>query len=279
MILKSTNVTHSYPESGELPIQMTNDLFFHYLLQDYDEQSILKGIISSFYDIPFEEIISAQVENPISYGEDISSKEMILDVKTLLNDNQIINLEMQVINYKDWPERSLSYLCRCFDNLHKGQGYLHIKGAYHIGFLDYSLFPDEPEFYATYSIKNNKTSRLYTSKFGVSVVDLSKIELASDDDKIHHRDLWASFFKATTWEEINMLATQDTNINNAAIRLNHLVEDQKIRDQIWARQDQLRREIDMRYFYETEIEKTKAELNEKNKEIERLKQELEKYKK
>ena len=254
----------SYPTSGQLPVCMTNDLLFHYLLQDTDHPNILKGIISSFFDISFDDIKSAFVENPITYGEDFSAKEMVLDVKALLNNANIINLEMQVLNHENWPERSISYLCRCFDNLESGEGYINVKGAYHIGFLDFTLFPDTPEFYATYTIRNTKTNLPYTSKFGISVVDLNKINNATEEDKIHHRHLWASFFKSTSWEEIHMLALQDKNIETAAIKLNKLIEDQNIRDEIWARQDFIRCQNDLRYYYETEI----ASLHE---EIERLK--------
>ena len=250
----SVTIGSYYPKEGALPVRMTNDLLFHYLLQDHDDEDILKGIISSFCNIPIEEIKSVVVQNPISYGEKLDSKTMVLDVKALLNDNRIINLEMQVINYNDWPERSISYICRCFDNLLAGQGYLQVKGAFHIGFLDFTLFPDNAAFYTTYSMRDDKTNRLYSSKFGITVVDLTLIDNATEDDKAHHRDLWASFFKAKTWEEIHMLATQDKNIERAAIKLYTLSEDQRIRDEIWAREDQLRRELDMKYSYEAAME-------------------------
>ena len=51
-----------------------------------------------------------------------------------------------------------------------------------------------------------------------------------------------------------MLATQDKNIEKAAIKLYTLSEDQRIRDEIWAREDQLRQELDMKYSYEVAIE-------------------------
>ena len=40
-----------------------------------------------------------------------------LDIRVVLNQNTLINLEMQVINEHNWPERSLSYLYREFDQL------------------------------------------------------------------------------------------------------------------------------------------------------------------
>lgn len=247
-----------FPTEGELPVCMTNDLLFHLLLQDPDMADILKGLISSFQDIEFDEINSVIVQNPISFGETINSKTMVLDVKAILNNNSIVNLEMQVINCGDWPERSLSYLCRCFDNIESGQGYDSVKGAFHIGFLNYTLFPDAPVFFASYEIKNAVTNRLYTSKFGISVVDLTLIDMATDEDKKFHRHLWASFFRATTWEEINMIATQDKNIQLAATKLYQLSEDQRIRDELWARQDAIRQQIDFENYHRRRYEEVEA---------------------
>ena len=247
-----------FPTEGELPVCMTNDLLFHLLLQDPDMADILKGLISSFQDIEFDEINSVIVQNPISFGETINSKTMVLDVKAILNNNSIVNLEMQVINCGDWPERSLSYLCRCFDNIESGQGYDSVKGAFHIGFLNYTLFPDAPLFFTSYEMKNAVTNRLYTSKFGISVVDLTLIDMATDEDKKFHRHLWASFFRATTWEEINMIATQDKNIQLAATKLYQLSEDQRIRDELWARQDAIRQQIDFENYHRRRYEEVEA---------------------
>ena len=54
---------------------------------------------------------------------DVGGKEFILDIEVMLNDDTLLNLEMQVANEHNWPERSLSYLCRTFDQLYSGQEY------------------------------------------------------------------------------------------------------------------------------------------------------------
>jgi len=39
-----------------------------------------------------------------------------------INDSLFLNLEMQLYNDGYWPERSLSYTCRSYDNLNRGAG-------------------------------------------------------------------------------------------------------------------------------------------------------------
>ena len=252
-----TQITANIP-TGKLPFRMTSDILFKVLMQS--SKNVLKGIVCSYLDLVPETIKSIDISNPISLKEDLAAKEMILDIKAILNDETIINLEMQVINFNDWTERSLSYLCRCFDNLGPGHGYLHVKSAVHIGFLDYTLFPDHPEFYATYRMINERTGQLYSSKFRISVVDLTKRNLATKEDIAHHRDLWAAFFKATEWGEIMALAEKDKNISEAAVTLRKLSDDELFKMRYEAREDMLRQELDMQYYYTNQLNEKDAEL-------------------
>lgn len=44
------------------------------------------------------------------------------------------------------------------------------------------------------------------------MLDLTRIDLATEEDRAFHIDYWASLFKAATWEEIKMLAEKDAQI-------------------------------------------------------------------
>ena len=134
--------------SGPLTIPMTNDYLFRALLQQNNK--VLKGLIGALLHLSLNEIISVEITNPVELGKSIDAKDFFLDIKVLLNNDTIINLEMQVVNEHNWPERSLSYLCRSFDGLNKGDNYLEVKPVIQISLLDFTLFSDHPEFYATY---------------------------------------------------------------------------------------------------------------------------------
>ena len=78
-----------------------------------------------------------------------------------------------------------------------------------------------------------------------------------------------------------MIATQDKNIQLAATKLYQISEDQRIRDELWARQDAIRQQIDFENYHrrryeeveaklaetEAKTNKAEAELAEKNKSI------------
>ena len=118
-------------------------------------------------------------------------KTFFLDINVLLNDNTLINIEMQVAKLGNWPERSLGYLCRSSDSLNKGDDYIDIKSAIHISFLDYTLFPEYPEFHSVYKLKNDKNSMIYTDKFIIHVINLTCIDLATEKNLFYGIDQWA----------------------------------------------------------------------------------------
>lgn len=219
------NLKHA---SGKIQYRGTNNYIFQAFLQENNDA--LKSLICSVLHMDPATIISIEITNPILLGKYIEGKTFILDIKVLLNNNTIINLEMQIENQQNWPERSLGYLCRCFDNLNSGEEYIDVKSAIHIGFLDFHLFPDSPEFHATFKILNIKNFHEYTNKFVLHVVDLECIHLATEEDKAYETDKWASFFKAKTWEELIMLADQMPSLQSSVETLYQLNTDEQIRE-------------------------------------------------
>lgn len=88
---------------------------------------------------------------------------------------------------------------------------------------------------------NVKNHRIYSDKLRLSVLDLTQINLATEDDCHYKLNEWAAFFKATTWEEIKMLAKNNPDIADAATTVYQLTQEQTIRMQIDAREDYYRR--------------------------------------
>ena len=200
--------------TGPLPVRMTNDVLFHLLFET--NPTALRGLICSLLNLEDCNIHSIEVKNPIEFGKTVFSKGFILDLKLLLNNNTSINVEMQVLKSKNWTERSLSYLCRSYDKLNVGEDYFEANAAIHIGILDYDLFPeDEARFYTTYHLADDVTHKICTGKFQLSVLYLNHADKATEEDIACHPDHWAKFFKATTWEDLKMLAEKSPTLNEA----------------------------------------------------------------
>ena len=267
--MNKTNLT------GPLTIPMTNDYLFRALLQQNNK--VLKGLISSLLHLPLEEIVSVEITNPIELGRSIDDKTFFLDIKVLLNSDTVINLEMQVINEQNWPERSLSYLCRSFDNLNKGEGYLEVKQAIQVSLLDFTLFPDNPEFYAAYQLLNVKNCIKYSDKLRLHVLDLTRIDLATEEDRKYQIDYWAALFKTTTWEELKMLAKKNDAIAEAVETIYKLSEEENIRLQCEAREDYYRRQRDaqiLRERQDRQMQEQKRQMQEQERQMQEQEQQM-----
>ena len=233
--MQNKQVASFMEAKGVIEYNMTNNYMFRYILQK--NKKVLKGLICSLLHLKPEQIQKVEIKNPINLSGDVSGKEFILDINVMLNDNTLINLEMQVANEYNWPERSLSYLCRSYDQLYSGQNYIDVLPVIHIGFLDFTLHPKEPEFYATYKMLNVKNHLVYSDKFVLSVVNLNQIELATNEDKAYNIDFWARIFKAKTWEELKMFAKDNEYLQEAAESLYVANADEIVRQQCRARED------------------------------------------
>lgn len=246
--------------TGTIDFTLRNNYMFQFVLQNLD---ILKGLLCSLLDLQPEEIREIKILNPISLGDGFDAKAFIMDILILLNSNQRINLEMQVENEGNWPDRSLSYLCRSFDNLVVGENYKNVRAAVHIGILDFDVFPDQPEFYSDNRLMNVKTHKVYDDKLRLRVLSLNQIQLATPEDKAAGRDKWAALFRAKTWEELKMAASQNPCMEAAAEKLYDANADFVARERARAFLEYQRKERD-RAQLERENAEQKAALAEKD---------------
>ena len=247
----------TFPAFGPLPISMTNDYLFRALLQRNNK--VLKGLVCSLLHLAPGQLHSAEITNPIELGASVTDKTFILDIKVLLNDQTVLNLEMQVINQHNWVERSLSYLCRDFDSLQSGESYQAIRPVLQIGILNFTLFPEQPEFYATYQFLNVKNHSLYSDKLRISVLNLTQIEYATEEDRSWQLNSWASLFRATTWEELTMLAQNNDYIKEAADTVFRLCQDERVRMECEAREDHYRTQLGIQRMIERQAAALEAQ--------------------
>ncbi|MDE5716900.1 MAG: Rpn family recombination-promoting nuclease/putative transposase, partial [Lachnospiraceae bacterium] len=119
-----------------------------------------------------EEIMAIRILNPIEIGGMIDDKMMMLDLKLELNDSRILDIEMQVIDEGNWTERTLTYLCRAFDQLEKGEDYMEVKETIHIGILDFTPKDFPEKLYLDNFFYNLDTEHKYSDKMSIRMLQL-----------------------------------------------------------------------------------------------------------
>ena len=136
-----------------------------------------------------------------------------------------------------------------------------------------------------------KNHSVYSDKFTLHVVDLTHIELATEEDKAWNINYWARLFTATTWEDVKMIAEKDIHMKAAAKEMYKFSADQMFEERCRARDDFMKQERTrnkiMKELTEALEARDKAleardkaleardkELEESKKELELLKQQL-----
>ena len=71
------------------------------------------------------------------------------------------------------------------------------------------------------------------------MVDLTQIDLATEEDKAYGIDHWAALFKSQTWEELKMLAKNNDSITDAVSTIYDITQDSVLREEIRAREERL----------------------------------------
>ena len=259
--------------TGRIRYSFTNDYMFKAVLQK--KPKVLRSLLASLLHLPVNRLKNVQIENPIILGESIDSKTVILDILVLLNDNQRINIEMQVISQSFWKERSLTYLCRLYNQLDAGEEYSKALKAMHIGILDFEIFPNENQFYSQNLLMDKNTHRIYSDNLALNVLCLKHIEYATSEDRDCGLYQWAKLFAATTWEELMMIAKNNDIMEEAVVTIKELSEDERIRMQCEARR---RYERDWKTA-QRKLETAQRQLAEERESNQKLKLELDALKK
>ncbi len=249
--------------SGPLPHNLLNDLMFRIVFET--NQEALKSLLCSLLHMKEENIAELVITNPIRLGETPNKKLYIYDIYLLLNNNEKVHLELQVVPQEFWTERSLCYLCRDFGDLNSGDSYDMIKPHIQIDIIDFDLYENSQEFYATYHLANDKTGRIYSDKLSLHVLELNKEEHATEEDKSYHIDYWARLFKATTWEEIKMLAQEQKVLQSTVETMYRISADEQVRMELRAREDELR----LQRSIENSIKRREAYMAEQDVKIEK----------
>ena len=85
-------------------------------------------------------------------------------------------------------------------------------------------------------MKNIVNNNIYSDKLLLNVLDLNQIHLATNDDIACGLQYWARLFKAKTWEELQMLASEYEVFEGITDTMQQALADKKTRLECEARE-------------------------------------------
>ena len=169
-------------------------------------QDLLEKLVAALLGIPLESIEQFTVRNPEMPPEVLGDKFCRLDINMIVN-NQRIDLEVQIANEGDYPERVMLYWAREFSTaLPAGQSYSMLPRTIIISIIDFNLFDCE-EFRSFFQPLEATRHTLLSDKMGFHFFELRKLP-----DDVNEKDallLWLSLFRAETEEDLEKIKSME----------------------------------------------------------------------
>lgn len=198
----------------KLEYTFKTDTLFKMLFVQYPE--LLKKLVADLLGIPLEGIGQFVIRNPEMPPENLGDKFCRLDINMTVN-GQRVDLEVQVCNEGDYPERVMYYWywAREFSSaLFTGQGYSTLPRTIVISIIDFILF-DCKEYDSFFQPLEVKRHTLLSDKMGFHFFELPKLPDHVDEDDMLL--LWLSLFKAETEEELEKIKEMEVPVMSQAI--------------------------------------------------------------
>jgi predicted transposase/invertase (TIGR01784 family) len=181
---------------------------------------LLKQLVCELLGIRLESIGEFFVINPEMPPESLGDKFCRLDINMTI-DGQRVDLEIQVRDEGDYPERVLFHWAREYSSaLQEGGDYIDLPRTVIISILNFNLFECE-EYYSEFQALEVTRHTPLTNKMNMYFYELGKLpeEVTADDMRL----LWLTLFKADTKEELAKIESMEVPVMEQAIKAYHQI--------------------------------------------------------
>jgi predicted transposase/invertase (TIGR01784 family) len=197
---------------AKLEYTFKNDTLFKTLFVQYPD--LLKRLTAELLGVRLESIGQFAIINPDIPPEVVGDKFCRLDINMEI-DGQRVDLEIQVHDEGDYPERSLYYWAREYSaSLSAGVEYVKLPRVVIISIVAFNLF-DCAEFHSEFQALEITRHSALTDKMCLHYFELPKLpKTVAGDDELK---LWLALFSAETEEELKRLEELGAPVMEQAI--------------------------------------------------------------
>ena len=197
----------------ELKYKFTYDTLFKTLFVKFPR--LLKRLVAATLGIAVDSISEFAITNPDIPPGAIGDKFCHLDITMALN-GQLINLEVQVEDRKDYRERSLYHFARVYSSaLQSGSLYSSLPRVVIISIVDFLMF-DCAEYRSEFRPIEVDRHELLSDKLAMLYFEVRKLPKVSDLNS--ELEFILSLFRAKTEEDLNQLEALEVPVVKQAIR-------------------------------------------------------------
>ncbi|GMO48629.1 MAG: hypothetical protein Ta2G_04580 [Termitinemataceae bacterium] len=198
-----------------------SDFVFGLLFGNPNYTDLLVSLLQAILGFPMQDFLGIKILNPITRPKYPTNKTCILDVKIMLKNKKMINVEIQIKNLPGLRERILFYTASMITNqIKKGEDYQKIQQVIGIYILDYELLPGK-KFHHTYNLIEKQNGDILTDLLEIHIIELPKVKNNCDNMLCN----WMQFIHADTEEKMALVAKRSPKIRKAYARIVELSAD------------------------------------------------------
>jgi predicted transposase/invertase (TIGR01784 family) len=208
-------------------------------------------------------ISSVEILNPYNEREFIDDKLSIVDVKARDNHDDLYQIEIQLLSYRDLPARiSYGWADLYSSQLSSGQPYSRLKPTYAIWLLAEDLFPERDGYLHDFRLRDAQGQNL-VEHGGIWLLELNKFDTEPVNTE---QERWLKFFKEGEGldSEALPLWMQTPEMKQAMSTLKAFSEKDRAYHAYQARQNYLRQQMSI----QQELDDRRAEAEQAKREAE-----------
>ncbi|MCL2276439.1 MAG: Rpn family recombination-promoting nuclease/putative transposase [Treponema sp.] len=202
----------------KLDYTFKTDILFKTLFVQYPD--LLKQLVSELLQISLRSIDQFIITNPEIPPDSLGDKFCRLDINMTVN-GQHIDLEIQIENEKNYPERVLYYWAREYSSsLPSGKNYKYLPRTIIVSIIDFLLF-DCSDYHSEFQPLEITRHESLSDKMTLHFFELRKLpkEINADNKLL----LWLSLFKAETVEELEKIKSMEVPVMEQAINAYYII--------------------------------------------------------
>ena len=263
--MSDNNLTNQTKEEKLKEIKVLkpkNDVVFQRLFNK-DNEKITKAFVEALLDEKIHKIKINEDKDLLSKALD--QKSGILDLQVDVNDEEKVDVEIQLIERSNLPERLLFYFSKLYlRGIGKGEDYRFAKRVVLIAIIDYNLkMKIENKKMETIwklidrkLIEKDNLQNILTNKLEIHILELDKVKEEYKKNKKNEKAQWLLFLDNPNTKEVEEIMEKNEEVKDAVIEVKKLSEDEELQRLADLREKAI---MDEKAIYQAGLDKGKTE--------------------
>ena len=230
-----------------------NDIVFQSLFNQSNKE-ITKAFVQALIEQKIEKIVINSDKELLREKPD--DKLGILDLQVDVNDNEKIDVEIQLIEKKNFADRLLYYFSRLYaEGIKRGDSYDKAKKVVLIAIIDFKLdlTKEITEIETEWKLREkNRPELTLTNSIEIRIIELDKVRKFYEKNKDNIKAQWMLFLDDPNSKEVREIMEKNEEIKEATVVVKQMSEDEKMQRLAFLREKAI---LDEKEIYETATER------------------------